>query len=57
MTNKKNSLLSLVTPPVSLINVDEFWSENMLSKAAFSVLLHNGDAHNVNVTGRVCYLT
>ncbi len=31
--------------------------ENNKAKAVFEMLLHNVDAHNVNVTGSVCYLT
>ncbi len=28
-----------------------------VKRTVFKVLLHNVAAHNVNVTGRVCYLT
>jgi hypothetical protein len=30
---------------------------NVDADAQIPVLLHNVDAHNVNITGRVCYLT
>jgi hypothetical protein len=29
----------------------------VMKKVIFTVLLHNVAAHNVNITGRVCYLT
>jgi hypothetical protein len=45
MTAERNGLLSY------------YFSMTAEGNGLLSVLLHNIDAHNVNVTGRVCYLT